>query len=85
MALLNDIKNLDIGSVFSGGPYCRVAGSTATTYGLDFGSVFDGSIFIAYAAEEEPPPEPGVLSRFYPGLPTERTFPPLHAERTFPL
>jgi hypothetical protein len=84
MALINDIKALDIGALVDGGVFLRVAAGDADTTSMDI-AWMDGVFLGMETGEEEPPPEPGLIQRYFPGLPPERTFPPLHVERTFPL
>lgn len=83
MALIDNVKALDIASSCRGIPYCAVAVEGVLTGNLD--RVIEGhpSYFMEGAGAGGG--GTGTLSRSYPGLPVERTFPALAVERTFPV
>ena len=84
MGLSEDVKALDVGHIDEG-VYLRIASDGLSVYGLDIGYLSTGALLLMELGEEEPPEEPGVLQRFYPGMPPERTFPPVPGQRVFPL
>jgi len=85
MSLIDSVRGLDVVAAAEAGPFCLLSSGDLATAGLDVVSCFYAGPFVGLEGEAAPPPEPGALSRSYPGMPAQRTFPAVPAERVFPL
>ncbi|MBN1319760.1 MAG: hypothetical protein JXA87_02865 [Thermoleophilia bacterium] len=84
MALIDNVKALDIASSCRGIPYCAVAVEGVLTGNLDRVTEGHPSYFMEGTGGGGGG-QGGTLSRSYPGLAAERIFPSVPGERVFPI